>query len=195
MKLSWEKKVYQELASAEQEQFARTVEEHQGLVFRTLARLVGRTYRLDDLAQEVFLRLWRGLPHFRGEAQTKTYLYRIIVNVAKDEWKRRKRAEIELPLDDPGGGWENRLHSADPNAADVLALATLKSEVDAALNELSSNERNALVLYHQEELSYQEVADALGVPINTVRTYLHRGRERLRQAIRERMGEARDELR
>ncbi|MBW8748627.1 MAG: sigma-70 family RNA polymerase sigma factor, partial [Acidobacteria bacterium] len=72
-------------------QFDQIVQEHQQQVFRTLARLVNRRENLEDLAQEVFLRLYRALPTFRGEAMLSTYLYRITVNVAQDEWKRRRR--------------------------------------------------------------------------------------------------------
>ncbi len=177
------------MPGADQDRFTRIVEEHRAPVYRTLARLIGRTDRIEDLAQEVFLRLWRGLPYFRGEASIKTYLYRITLNVAKDEWKRTRRGQAEVPLDDPEGNWQNRLASEGPSIADVLTLDALKAETNSALNTLGVNERAALVLYHQEDLSYQEVADALDVPINTVWTYLHRGRDRLRQAVRARMGE------
>ena len=76
--------------------FEQVVEEHQAMVFRTLLRLTGSREHLDDLAQEVFLRLYRALPSFRGEALVTTYLYRIAVNVTQDEWKRRRR--VERPL-------------------------------------------------------------------------------------------------
>ena len=71
--------------------FEEIVREHQAMVFRTLLRLTGSREHLDDLAQDVFLRLYRALPSFRGEALVTTYLYRIAVNVAQDEWKRRRR--------------------------------------------------------------------------------------------------------
>ncbi|HTZ58853.1 MAG TPA: sigma-70 family RNA polymerase sigma factor, partial [Acidobacteriaceae bacterium] len=71
--------------------FEQIVRDHQAMVFRTLVRLTGSREYIDDLAQEVFLRLYRALGGFRGEALLSTYLYRIIVNVAQDEWKRRRR--------------------------------------------------------------------------------------------------------
>src|ERR1700722_3254119 len=66
------------------------------MVFSTLIRLTGSHEHIDDLAQEVFFRLYRALPAFRGEALLSTYLYRIVANVAQDEWKRRRR--VERPL-------------------------------------------------------------------------------------------------
>src|SRR5271170_6162122 len=71
--------------------FEQIVQDHQAMVFRTLLRLTGSREYLEDLAQEVFLRLYRALPAFRGESLLTTYLYRIVVNVAQDEWKRRRQ--------------------------------------------------------------------------------------------------------
>ena len=68
------------------------------MVFRTLTRLTGSAECVDDLAQEVFLRLYRALPGFRGEAQLSTYLYRIVINVAQEEWKRRRREDRRADL-------------------------------------------------------------------------------------------------
>ncbi len=73
------------------ENFEALVREHQGMVFRTLTRLTGTGAQVEDLAQEVFLRLYRALPEFRGDSALSTYLYRIVVNVAQDEWKRRRK--------------------------------------------------------------------------------------------------------
>src|SRR5580658_5445521 len=73
------------------EQFESLVREQQGMVFGTLTRMTGPGAHVEDLAQEVFLRLYRALPEFRGDSALTTYLYRIVVNVAQDEWKRRRR--------------------------------------------------------------------------------------------------------
>jgi RNA polymerase sigma factor (sigma-70 family) len=76
--------------------FEQIVRDHQTMVFSTLMRLTGSREHIDDLAQEVFLRLYRALPAFRGEALLSTYLYRIVANVAQDEWKRRRRDDRPL---------------------------------------------------------------------------------------------------
>ncbi len=159
------------------------------MVFRTLARLIGRTDALDDLAQDVFLRLYRALPSFRGEALVGTYLYRIAVNVAQDEWKRRQRVDRQhISLSQPHGNeegwtWEERLEHPDANALEQLEQAEFQKLVEAHLMRLSQVERAVLVLYHQEERSYEQIAAALQLPIGTVRTHLHRGRKKLKDAI------------
>ncbi len=158
------------------------------MVFRTLARLVGRSELLEDLAQEVFLRLYRALPNFRGEALISTYLYRITVNVAQNEWKRLQREDRrQISLSAPGPrdspSWEDRLQHPDPSAAERMQTEEFSRLVDRQLQQLSLMERTILVLYHQEERTYEQIALVLALPVGTVRTHLHRGRKKLKQAL------------
>jgi RNA polymerase sigma-70 factor (ECF subfamily) len=168
------------------------------MVFRTLTRMTGAGAHTEDLAQEVFLRLYRALPEFRGDATVSTYLYRIVVNVAQDEWKWRKKERehiaSEPAFEDEGEAWLENF-AADEFAGEhartpeqLLSDAQAESVVNAALLELSEIERAVLVLYHQEECSYEGIAVALNLPINTVRTHLHRGRKRLSEMVRARLG-------
>lgn len=163
--------------------FEALVREHQAMVFRTLLRLTGSREHLDDLAQDVFLRLYRALPSFRGEALVTTYLYRIAVNVAQDEWKRRRRDSAMVSISDETSAWEDRLQHPGRNAEELLEEREFAAMVDTQLLRLSQVERAVLVLYHQEERSYEQIAAALGLPIGTVRTHLHRGRKKLRDGI------------
>lgn len=164
--------------------FEQVVRDHQGMVFRTLLRLTGSRENLEDLAQEVFLRLYKALPNFRGDSLVTTYLYRITVNVAQNEWKRRKRNERPLvSISDETGVWEERLEHPDRNAEQQLEEREFRLQVDEQLQRLSAVERSVLVLYHQEERSYEQIAEALGMPIGTVRTHLHRGRKKLREGL------------
>jgi RNA polymerase sigma-70 factor (ECF subfamily) len=183
------------------ERFEELVREHQGMVFRTLTRLTGTGVQVEDLAQEVFLRLYRALPEFRGESLLSTYLYRIVVNVAQDEWKRRRKERSVIAMapameEEDDAGWiesfagdELTEHARNPEQR--MEDAEVQAAVEAALRELPEMERAVLVLYHQEELSYEGIAAALGLPINTVRTHLHRGRKRLSQALSGGRGAAR----
>jgi RNA polymerase sigma-70 factor (ECF subfamily) len=170
--------------------FEEIVREHQAMVFRTLLRLTGSREHLADLAQEVFLRLYRALPGFRGEALVTTYLYRIAVNVAQDEWKRwRKDAQSLVSISDETSGWEERLPHPGRNAEELMEEREFQSMVEEQMQRLSQVERTVLVLYHQEERTYEQIALALGLPIGTVRTHLHRGRKKLREGIAARRNE------
>ncbi len=154
------------------------------MVFGTLLRLTGSREHVEDLAQDVFLRLYRALPAFRGESLLTTYLYRITVNVAQDEWKRRRRDDRPLvSIADDEEEWEDRLPHPDPNAEEQFAERQLRLAVEEQLQQLSVIERSVLVLYHQEERTYEQIALALNLPIGTVRTHLHRGRKKLREGI------------
>jgi RNA polymerase sigma-70 factor (ECF subfamily) len=164
--------------------FRALVEEHAPMVFRTLLRLLGTGEGLDDLAQDCFLRLYRALPGFRGEALVSTYLYRIVVNVAQDELRRRHREERPLTsLTDEAEDWGDRLRHPSRNAEEMLLEREFADGVERALAQLSAIQRTILVLYHQEERTYEQIAVVLGMPIGTVRTHLHRGRARLRELI------------
>src|SRR5579875_3458980 len=182
-----------------EESFARIIREHQTPVFRTLHRLTGAGPHVEDLAQEVFLRLYRALPDFRGDAQLSTFLYRITFNVAQDEWKRRRREREHIgpvpvleEADVPGTWLENQPappfegeHTRNPEQQ--LSERETQAAVEAALLSLPEAERAVLVLYHQEELSYEGIAAALSLPVNTVRTHLHRGRKRLAGLVQQRL--------
>jgi RNA polymerase sigma-70 factor, ECF subfamily len=168
--------------------FAAIVREHQDLVFRTLTRMLGRSDAVPDLAQEVFLRLHRALPHFAHRARLSTYLYRIVINVAQDEWKRRQRPDRRAAsLSDPAAGWEDRLAHQAPSIESVLVRRQLHAAIETSLASLPGAERAALILFHQEGRRYDEIAAILDVPVNTVRTHLHRGRQRLADILRARM--------
>jgi RNA polymerase sigma factor (sigma-70 family) len=156
------------------------------MVFRTLVRLTGGSEHVEDLAQDVFLRLYRALPGFRGEALISTYLYRIAVNVAQDEWKRRRRDDrplVSISDDQDDWPWEERLRHPAPNAEEQMEQKEFAGMVNEELHRLSNVERAVLILYHQEERSYEQIAEALKMPIGTVRTHLHRGRKKMREAI------------
>jgi RNA polymerase sigma-70 factor (ECF subfamily) len=179
------------------EAFEALVREHQGLVFRTLTRFTGAGAHVEDLAQEVFLRLYKALPYFRGESTMSTYLYRITYNVAQDEWKRRKRERSHVAtgpaLEEDDSSWIENFagdalageHARSPEQR--MVDAEMQMSVEAALGELSEIERAVLVLYHQEECSYEGIAAALEMPINTVRTHLHRGRKKLGERLKAKM--------
>ncbi len=166
-------------------QFEDVIREHQGFVFRTLVRLTGSREHVEDLAQEVFLRLYRGLDSFRGDAKMTTYLYRITLNVAQDEWKRRKREQAYTSFDDPDAGWEERLPGGGSDAEQTLSGKQMMAGLERALGELSEVERQVIVMFHQEELTYEKIAEVLSLPLNTVRTHLHRGRKRLKERLQE----------
>jgi RNA polymerase sigma-70 factor, ECF subfamily len=163
------------------EEFSDLVQRHEAMVFRMLARLTGEREELEDLAQEVFLRLFRALPHFQGRAKVSTFLYRIIVNVVNDEWIRRKEARRMTPIDDEA----HELAYNAPGPGDLLERKQVQQAIEAALEQLEFRDRTVLALHYQEGRSYKEIAAVLELPMGTVKTHLHRSRERLKAAMGE----------
>jgi RNA polymerase sigma-70 factor (ECF subfamily) len=157
------------------------------MVFRTLWRLLGSSDHIEDLAQEVFLRLFRAYDHFRNDAKLSTYIYRIVLNVAQDEWKRRRsERESTYSLSDQAHPWEDRIPYLGKSPEHQVQDMEAQVEIERALQTLSEQERAVLVLFHQEERTYEAIAHILDIPIGTVRTHLHRGRKKLRDAVRRR---------
>lgn len=170
---------------------------------RRIERLIGRMVRdvdlVPDIAQETFIRAYRALPQFRGDSAFYTWLYRIAVNTAKKALVEMRRDPLvtESALAPADGGEEtSRLGSeltdgATPEA--VLASKEIAAAVNAAVDELSEDLRQAIVLREIEGLSYEEIAQAMNCPIGTVRSRIFRAREaiaaRLRPLLETRAGE------
>ena len=168
--------------------FARLVRVHEGMVFNLAARLLGDTEEARDVAQEVFLQVYRMLGRFEGRSRLKTWIYRIAVNQCHNRrrfWHRRRR-DREQALDE---GLDARavLSSAD-GAGHGPYEEALRQErarrVQAALLQLSFEHRSVLVLREVEGLTCEEVGVALGVPEGTVKSRLSRAREAMRLRLR-----------
>ena len=154
-------------------------------VARTLSHLVGRRPDLDDLVQETYLRLLRAIPGFRGEAQFRTFLYRVCANVALMHlrWWRRRREDL------PGDLPEVVATHGDPEAAALAAQAARL--VHRALEALTPRKRVVFVYHELCGLGPDEIAQAVGSSYNTVRSRLHHARLEFTAAMRELTQEAR----
>ncbi|MBK6862605.1 MAG: RNA polymerase sigma factor RpoE [Ideonella sp.] len=170
---------------------------------RRIERLIGRMVRdvdiVPDIAQETFIRAYRALPQFRGESAFYTWLYRIAVNTAKKALMELKRDPLvtESALasrdeDDETSRVENELSSGETPES-ILASRQVATTVNAAIEALSDDLRQAITLREIEGLSYEEIAEVMNCPIGTVRSRIFRAREaialRLRPMLDARMGE------
>ena len=134
----------------------------------------------EDLAQEAFLRAYRGLEGFKGESQFSTWLYRITWNLCAD-WLRRNRrpGRPVMTIDDAAGVPDGR-----EAVEEGYLAAEEKREVRAALDRLDEKYRSVLILLYYQKLSYDQIADVLDVPLKTVETRLYRARRLLRETLR-----------
>jgi RNA polymerase sigma-70 factor (ECF subfamily) len=165
---------------------ARLVTDYQRMVYQLSLHLLGDSQEAMDLSQEVFLRVFRTLPQFRGHSSLRTWIYRIVVNQAsnRQRWWRRRRRSLQVALDDYvlGHGELPELRSfASPDR--VLQQRETAGRVWSALDDLPFDQRTAVVLREIHGLSYEEIADSLGVAVGTVKSRLARARATLRTAL------------
>lgn len=153
--------------------FEQLLAQYQGKVMGLCYAMLGNRALAEETAQEVFLRIWRGLGTFRGESSPSTWIYAITRNACRTARARLAAAVATDSLDDPDILRRAHRHQLrEPGR-------TLKTDVGGWLAELPETQRQALTLFYLEEKSYDEVAAALDVPMGTVKTWIHRGRRAL----------------
>ena len=156
--------------------FGELVDRYRDLVYAMVWRLTVDRTEIDDLAQEVFLKVHRGLPYFRGEARLSTWIYRIVANVCA---QARGRPRREVPLD---GGPDRP--AIDPGAADAaFGDLELRDRLDKAIAQLPEHYAFLIAAHHLHGVQYDALAEALDIPIGTVKTHLHRAKRRLRELL------------
>jgi RNA polymerase sigma-70 factor, ECF subfamily len=170
--------------------FEMLVVKYQRRIERLISRMVRDTDLVQDIAQETFIRVYRALPQFRGDSAFYTWLYRIAVNTAKKALMDMKRDPLVL-LSARAGEDENDetsrpgvelTHSETPEA--LLASKEIAAAVNAAIEDLSPDLRQAITLREIEGLSYEEIADLMNCPIGTVRSRIFRARESIAVRLR-----------
>lgn len=154
------------------------VTNHSPKVYRLAYRLTGNRFDAEDLTQEVFVRVFRSLANFKP-GTLDGWLHRITTNLFLDQARRRTRIRFDGLSDEA----EARLPSAHPGPERSFEFNNLDIDVQAALEELPPDFRAAVVLCDLEGLAYDEVAEALGVKLGTVRSRIHRGRTMLRDKL------------
>jgi RNA polymerase sigma factor (sigma-70 family) len=160
------------LVDDDQHAFGELVRRHQSSVRGLLRQLTRTDVALaDDLAQDTFLRAYKNIRSFRGEARFSTWLYRIAYNCFREDARRRKEL---VGIDD-----EQLQAERDPQVADP----GLRHDLMHALNLLPQHERSAVLLCCQNGLSHEEAARVLDIPLGTVKTNVLRGREKLKRTL------------
>jgi RNA polymerase sigma factor (sigma-70 family) len=156
------------------------VRDYSARVYRLAYRLTGNTHDAEDLTQEVFVRVFRKLADYTP-GTFEGWLHRITTNLFLDMARRRQRIRFE-------GLGEEAVHLGDggPSPAEAFDDRHLDDDIQAALKALAPEYRVAVILCDIEGLSYEEIADALGIKLGTVRSRIHRGRAQLRAALEHR---------
>jgi RNA polymerase sigma-70 factor, ECF subfamily len=159
--------------------FAELVDRYKDLVYGLVHRMVSDRSQVDDLAQEVFLKVHRGLPYFRGEARLSTWIFRIVQNVCTQARARRPR-EVSFARE----GQDGEEQVFEPGSADrTFAEIELRDRLDKAIAQLPENYRLLVAAHYLKGVQYEALAAALDLPLGTVKTHLHRAKRRLRELL------------
>jgi RNA polymerase sigma-70 factor (ECF subfamily) len=158
--------------------FRELVDQYTGLVFGLIARSVPSRARAEELAQDVFLKIHRGLPYFRGEAKLSTWIYRIVINALSQE--RPELATASLDEVFVGEDRTRRQPAVDDRAfADLI----MRDRLQKAIAALPVHYQVLINGHYMKGMRYEELAAALDLPMGTVKTHLHRAKRRLRQLL------------
>lgn len=169
--------------------FEQLVAERSGEIFGLLFRLTENSEEARDLTQETFLRAFQSIDRFRGEADLRTWIYRIAINQARNRWRwwRRRRRDTTISLDAPQGDSTMTLMATLAESGNNPEQQTLAHEREvvlrSALQRVGRAYRETLILRDIEGFTYEEIADTLGINVGTVKSRLARGRQELRQKL------------
>jgi RNA polymerase sigma-70 factor (ECF subfamily) len=176
--------------AGDQRAYELLVIKYQRRIERLIARMVRDVDLVPDIAQETFIRAYRALHQFRGDAQFYTWLYRIAVNTAKKALVDLKRNPVVTESALRGGDDEDETSrlgyelTSDETPETVLAAQEIAAAVNAAMEALPEDLRQAVTLREIEGLSYDEIASVMGCPIGTVRSRIFRAREAISQRVK-----------
>src|SRR2546430_15062022 len=163
--------------------FEKLIERHQALVAGTVARMLSSNSDVEDIAQQVFIRVWKSARRYVPRAKFTTWLLKITRNLVFNELRRTKR-HAHVPLQSEPGAEDPPLKDETNPAPDASLLESeLQQAIEEAIQRLPETQRMALVLRRYEQLSYEQIADVLGLSVPAVKSVLFRARTELRARL------------
>jgi len=164
--------------------FEELIERHQSLVAGTVARMLGSNSDVEDIAQQVFIRVWKSAGRYVARARFTTWLLKITRNLVFNELRRSKR-HAQVPIQTEPGAEERPLEDEAAQAPDASLLeAELQQAIESAITQLPESQRMALILRRYEEMSYEEIGEILDLSVPAVKSVLFRARTELRERLR-----------
>jgi RNA polymerase sigma-70 factor (ECF subfamily) len=173
-----EKEIIERCVKGQREMYSLLIEKYQEMVFTVAYRVLGDESAAKDAAQESFLSAYLSLGHFKGNSRFSSWLVSIALNKCRDMLRRRKEA---VPLPDMA----DTLRSGGEGPLEQLETKQTRDMLQAALNMLPNDYREAVVLKHVQGLDYHEMSELCGVSEGALKVRVHRGREMLRNILRE----------
>jgi RNA polymerase sigma-70 factor (ECF subfamily) len=169
--------------------FRELVRRYERPVFSLIFRMVRDSATAEDLAQDTFIKVLNHIDKYRPEFKLSSWLFKIANNVAIDHLRRRQIATISMS-GSPHAGTASEIEatsfdvaSSDESALDEMESKELGSAIEKAIARLRPEYRSCILLRHVEDRSYEEIAATLDLPLGTVKTYIHRARQQLRESL------------
>jgi RNA polymerase sigma-70 factor, ECF subfamily len=193
---STERRFVERLQRHDERAFNELVEAYSPRVYRLVARMLGRREDAEDMAQEVFVQVFKGIGQFRGESKLGTWIYRVAINLCKNRSKYLSRRQDDKqdaldavadrqPLHEAKGVTSGQVNRPDHMVEGMQIEAIMRK----CIAELDPDFREALILRDVENLSYEEIIDITGVAEGTVKSRIHRARALLKQRVAQALGE------
>jgi RNA polymerase sigma factor (sigma-70 family) len=156
------------------------VDKYKNLVWHMVLRMVNQQEDAEDLCQEVFLRVFRDIRKFRGDSKLSTWIGTITYHVCVDYIRRKGREKVDFTdtMEKVAFG-----KVSDEDATELFDRASVKKLVHQLIGEMPLHYRTVITLYHLEEFSYKEISEVTGMPEGTVKSYINRGRNMIRERI------------
>ena len=176
------------VAQGDTSAFEEVIDRHQALVAGTAARMLGSNSDVEDIAQQVFIRVWKSARRYVPRAKFTTWLLKITRNLVFNELRRAKR-RAQVPLQSDPSAEEIPLKDETNPAPDASLLeAELQRAIEEAIMQLPESQRMALVLRRYEQLSYEQIAEVLDLSVPAVKSVLFRARTELRSRLSKYLG-------
>lgn len=170
-------------AKGDHQAFEDLVTRHQHAVVGTVAKMLGNPSEAEDIAQQVFLRLWKSAPRYKPAAKFTTFLFTITRNLVFNETRRKQRRK-EHSLDEQEDDWHQQIPESDESQPDSrLVQDELRRAVDQAIADLPEKQRLAVILRRYEQMPYEEIAQILELSVSAVKSQLFRARTALRESL------------
>ncbi|MBC7186000.1 MAG: sigma-70 family RNA polymerase sigma factor [Calditrichaeota bacterium] len=167
--------------AGDRQAFCQLVKEFEGLVGHIVFRMIKEPEERQDLCQEVFLRVYRHLPEFRGDCKLSTWIAQIVYNSCLN-WLQKKRPQL-YDGDGADGLSLDELPGSHPSPEEAATRQDLRERLEREIMGLAVPYRTVLTLYHVEDMSYEEIGRVTGLPQGTVKSYLFRARKQLKDRL------------
>jgi RNA polymerase sigma-70 factor (ECF subfamily) len=174
--------LYKRLIKQDPRAFQELVDQYKNLVYGVIRQTIPETTQAEDLAQEVFIRVYKGLPGFKGQSRLSSWIWRIAYRVCLTEIEQIRKEKGLVSIDNPDTSTNLRIHPDVVDEKSTWERMEDRDQWEVLFEQLPARHRMILVLYYYRNLSYLEIAEILDRPMGTVKSDLHRAKAALRKA-------------